>query len=333
MPIILPPVITGRTLYDMVRTVSFNLGDLFEGTLTGADSPSVLYDTNRGEPDGEWTGQSLAIVGTPTSSANAGVERSINVWTQAGSRFNTNAFPIKPSFGDPYELRRIKFHQRSAIIEFINQGIREVRRQSWINVDSRVDLLDTTTYSVDRIEYPVPGGMEFVNAVLYLDIDNQPVTTTAALPLSAALHDYWYLSDTQTVVEWSGVAWVPSTRIPWVELRYDWWTTNMIGSVLIQEVRDYSWSEEGNTPPIPTDAPIRFRGVKRPSELHNETDVTQIEGNYIEVFATARMALRLAKAGQDQQDFNMKFQTFYKLEADAFRGTRRGLPSGARKVI
>lgn len=73
-------------------------------------------------------------------------------------------------------------------------------------------------------------------------------------------------------------------------------------------------------------------GSQRPQEFQNETDLNQIEGNYLEVFATARLCLRLARGAQDSADFNTKFQEFYKLEADAFRGTRRGLPGGSRKV-
>lgn len=327
-----------RTLYDLCRTVAINMGDLTEGTLTGADSTTVLHDAGRTDPDGEWTGQEISLVGATVAPSNGGVERGITTWAQTGGTFTTRAFPVQPSAGDHYELRRVKFHERAATIEFINQGIREVRRQSWVNVDSRT-LADLTTYIVGKLEYLVPASIEFVSSVLYLDIENQPTATTATLPVTGSLGanpgagpDYFYLTDTQTVVEWGGAAWVASTRVPWVELRYDWWTTNMLGSVLIQETREYAWSEEGNTPPIPAGAPLRFRGVKRPAELVLETDVTQVEGNYVEVFASARMALRLAKAGQDQQDFNMKFQMFYKLEADAFRGTRRGLPSGARKV-
>jgi hypothetical protein len=322
---------TPRTLYDLIRTVSINLGDLEEGTLTGGTTTAPV-DTTRTEPDGWWTGGTLALVGTPANPANVGAEVNITNWTRSTATFNTNTLPATPSAGDHYEIRRIKFHSRLAIKEFLRQGLSEVRRMTWIPVDSRADLSDDTTYVINQMQYPVPTGMEFVHSVQYMEIHQATTVTSTTLPSSANVGDFYYCSDTQTCVQWSGSAWIPSTAVPWVELDYDYWSTLTDGSVLIQPLQDYRAWDPGFAP-IPDGAPLRFKGSRRPVTPVRETDPTEIEGNYAEAFATARMALRLAKMAQDQQDFQLLFKSYYQLENDAFRGSRRALPSGSRKVV
>ena len=316
-----------RTFADLIKTVSRNVGDLYESTLTGATNATTLLDSSKTQGDGWWTGANLAL----TSGSQAGQERSVTAWAQSGGTYTTEAFPGTPSASDAYELRRRPKHTRVVVKEFINQAVREIEKFCWVQVDSRADLADTTVYALNKTEYAVPASMEMVHRVLFMDIQSQPQTTTANLPVSGNVGDYFYKTDTQTVVEWSGSAWVASTRIPWQELDQDKWETNGIGSILIQTLDDYvSWDTSG--PPISDASPLRFIGSKRPTEFVNDSDTNPYEGNYLEVYASARLCLRLAEGAQDEADFMAKFKTFYGLEADAFRGTRRGLPSGSRKV-
>ena len=283
-----------RTFADLIRTVSINVGDLYEGTLTGASSATAPADSGRTEGDGWWTGGNLTLV-TTASASNAGIERPITGWTQAGGVFTTNAFPATPASGDTYQIRRRPKHTLSAVEEFINQAVREIERQSWIQVDSYNDLGETLTYSYGQAMYPVDASLEMVHKVLYQDTDD------------------------------------PWGNRPWYELDQQKWTTNGDGNILIQQLDDYvDWDRSNIT--IPDGAPLRYMGSKRPSPFVNLTDANPYEGNYLEVYATARLCLRLAEGAQDESDFRAKFQMWYSLEADAFRGTRRGLPSGSRKV-
>jgi hypothetical protein len=321
-----------RTLYDLVRTVSINIGDLEEGTVGSGSTSTSVVDTTRSEPDGWWTGGTFALPGAPANVSNFGAEVGITGWTRSTGTWNTNSLPAAPSVGDKYEIRRIKYHSRAAIKEFLRQALSEVRRMTWIPVDSRADLGDSTTYAYNQLQYQVPAGLEMLHSVQYLDIRGSLTVTSATLPSSPNTGDFYYLSDTQSCVQWNGSAWLPSTVIPWVELNYDYWTTLNDGSVLIQELQDYRAWDPGFAP-IPDGAPLRFKGSRRPIPPVQESDPTEIEGNYAECFATARMALRLAKMAQDQQDFSALFKSYYQLESDAFRGTRRALPSGSRKVV
>lgn len=284
-----------RTFADLIRTVSRNTGDLYEGTLTGAINATTLLDSGHTEGDGWWTGGNLALV-TAVNPLNGGAERSITGWTQAGGTYTTNAFPATPSAADSYEVRRRPKHTRTVVKEFINQAVREIDRQSWVHVDSVVDLSDATLYAVGKAQYFVPAAMEFVHKVLYQDLYNGFGNTTE-----------------------------------WVELDQTKWETNGDGNLYIQTLTDYvDWDR--SCPTIPDTAPLKFIGSKRPSEFVNETDINPFEGNYVEVFASARLCLRLAEGAQDESDFQAKFKMFYQLESDSFRGTRRGLPSGSRKV-
>jgi hypothetical protein len=308
-----------RTLADLIRTVSRNTGDLYEGTLTGATSPNTLLDSGHTEGDGWWTGGNLAII-TAANPLNVGVERKITSWTQAGGAYTTNAFPVTPSAGDTYEVRRRPKHTRVSVKEFLNQGVREIDRQSWVHLDSLTTssggtsgnivigglgggLLVTqgytgsasTLYHYGQQWYSVPTQFEFVHRVLYQDIVD------------------------------------PFGYLPWVELDQDKWETNGDGGILIQPIADYTdWDRSTIT--VPDLAPLRFLGSSRPTEFVLESDVNVFEGNYLEVFASARLCLRLAEGAQDEADFQAKFKMFYQLESDSFRGTRRGLPSGSRKV-
>lgn len=283
-----------RVFSDLIKTVSRNLGDLYEGTLTGATNATTLLDSGRTEGDGWWTGGNLSLV-TAAAANNAGVERPITSWLQSGGTFGTNAWPTTPSAGDVYELRRRPKHTRVAIKEFLNAAVREIDRMSWVAVDSYSDLGSTELYVYGQAMYPVPSSMEFVHKVLYQQTDD------------------------------------PWGNNPWYELDQDKWETNTDGNILIQQLDDYKDWDRSNIP-IPDKAPLRFKGSRRPVEFVLESDTNPFEGNYLEVYATARMCLRLAEGAQDEADFSTKFQMFYKLEADAFRGTRRGLPSGSRKV-
>lgn len=283
-----------RTFADLIRTVSINVGDLYEGTLTGASSATAPADSGRTEGDGWWTGGNLALV-TTANSVNTGIERSITNWTQAGGVWTTNAFPATPASGDSYQLRRRPRHTLLAVQEFINQAVREIERQSWVLIDSYNDDGSTLTYAYGQQMYPVPADFEMVHRVLYQDTDD------------------------------------PWGNKPWFELDQQKWTTNADGNILIQPIDDYpDWDRSNIT--IPDGAPLRFIGSKRPSQFVNLTDINPYEGNYLEVYATARLCLRLASGGQDETDYHAKFKEWYALEPDAFRGTRRGLPSGSRKV-
>lgn len=283
-----------RTFADLIRTVSMNLGDLYEGTLTGAASATTPADSGRTEGDGWWTGGNLSLVKT-VSASNAGVERTVTSWTQAGGVFTTNAFPVTPSAGATYELRRRPKHTRAAVKEFLNQAVREIDRQCWVPIDSYNDLGSTLTYTAGQPWYPVPQSIEMLHRVMYQDSSD------------------------------------PWGKAPWYELDQDKWTTNADGGVLIQQLDDYNdWDRSPIT--IPDGAPLRFMGSRRPAEMVNETDTNEVEGNYLEVFATARMCLRLQEGAQDETDYGAKFRLWYGLEPDAFRSTRRGLPSGSRKV-
>ena len=283
-----------RTFADLIRQVSLNVGDLYDGTLTSVTSATTFADSVRTEGDGWWTGSNLSLV-TAASAQNAGVERPITNWTQAGGVFTTNAFPTPPSVGDKYEIRRRPRHTRDAIKSFINAAVREIDRQCWVPIDSYDDLGSTLTYKYGQAMYPVPVSLEMVHRVMFQDIDD------------------------------------PWGNKPWYELDQQKWTSNVDGNILIQQLDDYpDWDRSNIT--IPDGAPLRFMGSRRPAEMVNETDTFDAEGNYVEVYATARMCLRLASGGQDETDFHAKFKEWYALEPDAFRSTRRGLPSGSRKV-
>lgn len=316
-----------QTLAQAITECSINIGDLETGVLTSVSSATSAADNLRTEPDGHWTGGALSVL-----TGSTWEEQVITGWTKSGGVFTTNGFTASRTPTSQYELRKVNYHTRSALKTFIQQAIREVARMSWVSADSRTDYSDLTTYSVGRIDYPVPSGLEFVRDVLYLDISGyNQVANIAALPATADLATPYYVVATQQVKEWNGSAWVDSYRIPWITLPYPQWDTNRTGMIQIQLLDNFRDWDPG-CPPIPDGAPLRFLGSRRPAAPVNDTDVLEVEGNYHIVFATARMCLRLARGAQDQQDFNMKFQAWYKLEADAFRGTRRGLPSGSRKV-
>jgi hypothetical protein len=285
-----------RTFADLIRSVSRNVGDLYTGTLTDMPTVNTPADSKRTEGDGWWTGANLTLAPGVDGLLPAEEQR-VTAWTSADHTFATNAYLARFAIGTAYELRRRPKHTRQAVKEFLNAAVRETERQSWVAVDSYVDLgLTTLLYKLGLATYAVPAGMEFVNTVLYQDILD------------------------------------PWGNLPWYELDQDKWSANLVdGSVLIQQLDNYNdWDRSSIT--IPDGAPLRFVGSKRPTEFVLESDVTPFEGNYLEVFATARLCLSLAEGAQDEADFNAKFQMFYKLESDAFRGTRRGLPGGSRKI-
>src|SRR5262249_2352213 len=156
-------------------TVSINIGDLEEGTVGSGSTTTSVLDTTRTEPDGWWTGGTFALPGAPANVSNFGAEVGITGWTRSTGTWNTNALPAAPSLGDQDEIRRIKYHSRLAIKEFLRQALQEVRRMTWIPVDSRADLGDLTTYTFNQIQYQVPTGLEMIHSVQYMDIN---LTTT-----------------------------------------------------------------------------------------------------------------------------------------------------------
>lgn len=238
-----------RTFADLIYTVSTNVGDLYDGTVTGVVNTTTFSDTSLGEGDGWWIGGNLAF----TSGENLGIERRIVNWTQAGSTFTTGAFPTAPTIGDTYVIRRRPKHTQRAVMEFINQGVREIERQSWVTLDTGtsgvaggstggilveegLEGLFTVTqgfgapglplvYHYGVQEYLVPDSFEFVHRVLYKDIGD------------------------------------PYGNTPWIELDQDKWTTNAIGSILIQPLDDFvSWDTSSIT--LPDGAPLRYVGSR-----------------------------------------------------------------------
>ena len=291
------------SLLDLMRRVGrLGLGEWFEGIATGG-STTTFVDTNRWETDDYFQNLNppgkVRIVSTTDGAAPYGDEREITDWVQSGGTGTVHAAWSASALveaGDRYVI--MSSYTWAELREAINSAIDQLGSGALIEIQDETTTLVSAVY-----EYPVPAGFTHIYRIWMADgYGDYP----EPIP-----------PDHYKIIRSGLTPMIHFTRFPTEHEASDWHYSDL-------------WADSKLT----AGRILRIEGFGRQALLDKETDICNINPEYVWRQAAATLhSQRIRRPENEPDDHRTQFQVHQAAADELKRNTKIQLPPNTKRTV